>query len=88
MLGRLLERNQRLSNELEAACQKYGLTHGQIDWVSFSTTLYLNRQRVGFVGYNLEDKWYSRRNQLGSSRITESADAAIIALGVRQAVAA
>ncbi|RCJ39605.1 hypothetical protein A6770_38690, partial [Nostoc minutum NIES-26] len=29
-----LERNERLSEELETACQKYGLTHGEIDWLS------------------------------------------------------
>jgi hypothetical protein len=83
-----LERNQRLSAELEAACTKFGLTHGQVDWVSFSTTLYLNRQRIGFVGCNREDRWYSRRNQLGRSHIVTSVDAAITALGVRQPVAA
>ncbi|MBE9210060.1 hypothetical protein IQ244_26910 [Nostoc sp. LEGE 06077] len=82
------ERNDRLSDELETACQKYGLTHGDIDWLSFSTTLYLNRQRVGFVGYNLEGKWYSRCSQLGGSRTAIDIDAAIALLGVRQAVAA
>ncbi|MEA5504338.1 hypothetical protein VB735_14690 [Halotia wernerae UHCC 0503] len=83
------ERNERLSNELEAACTKFGLTHGQVDWVSFSTTLYMNRQRIGFVGCNCEDNWYSRRNQLGRSHIVPSVETAIAALlGVRQTVAA
>nr|WP_322708716.1 hypothetical protein [Nostoc sp. ChiSLP03a]MDZ8209828.1 hypothetical protein [Nostoc sp. ChiSLP03a] len=83
-----LERNERLSDELETACIKFGLTYGQIDWLSFSTTLYLNRHRVGFVGYNRANQWYSRRTQLGSSHTSDSIDAAIASLGVRQAVAA
>ncbi|MFN6572507.1 hypothetical protein [Dendronalium sp. ChiSLP03b] len=82
------ERNERLSAELEQACIKFGLTHGQIDWLSFSTTLYLNRQPVGFIGYNRANQWYSRRNQLGGSRTAKSVDAAIASLGVRQPVAA
>ncbi|RCJ18474.1 hypothetical protein A6770_33105 [Nostoc minutum NIES-26] len=82
------ERNERLSSELEAACIKFGLTHGQIDWLSFSTTLYLNRLCIGFIGYNRANQWYSRRNQLGGSRTADSVDAAIASLGVRQPVAA
>ncbi|MBD2491701.1 hypothetical protein [Aulosira sp. FACHB-615] len=82
------ERNDRLSDELEAACQKYGLTHGEIDWLSFSTTLYFNNRRVGFVGYNRADQWYSRQRPLGGSRTTDSIDAAIALLGIRQPVAA
>ncbi|MBU7587357.1 MAG: hypothetical protein KAF91_31760 [Nostoc sp. TH1S01] len=82
------ERNERLSEELETACQKYGLTHGEIDWLSFSTTLYVNRQRVGFVSCNLQGQWYSRRSQLGGSRTAVDIDAAIAALGIRQSVAA
>nr|WP_322666589.1 hypothetical protein [Dendronalium sp. ChiSLP03b]MDZ8209194.1 hypothetical protein [Dendronalium sp. ChiSLP03b] len=83
-----LERNERLSEELEIACQKYGLTHGEIDWLSFSTTLYLNRQRIGFLGCNLQGQWYSTRSQLGGSRAAVDIDAAIALLGVRQPVAA
>ncbi|RCJ24032.1 hypothetical protein A6770_28715 [Nostoc minutum NIES-26] len=83
-----LERNERLSEELETVCRKYGLTHGEIDWLSFSTTLYLNRQRVGFVGCNLQNQWYSTRSQLGGSRTAVDIDAAIALLGVRQPVAA
>lgn len=83
-----LERNERLSKELETACIKFGLTYGQIDWLSFSTTLYLNRHRVGFVGYNRANQWYSRRTQLGSSHTFDSVDAAIASLRIRQAVAA
>jgi hypothetical protein len=82
------ERNERLSAELEQACTKFGLTHGQIDWLSFSTTLYLNRLCIGFIGHNRANQWYSRRNQLGGSRTADSVDAAIASLGVRQAVAA
>ncbi|MBD2492325.1 hypothetical protein [Aulosira sp. FACHB-615] len=82
------ERNERLSEELEVACQKYGLTHGEIDWLSFSTTLYLNRQRLGFLGCNLQGQWYSRISQLGGSRMAVDIDAAIALLGIRQSVAA
>ncbi|WP_242048719.1 MULTISPECIES: hypothetical protein [Nostocaceae] len=82
------ERNERLSEELETACQKYGITHGEIDWLSFSTTLYVNRQRVGFLGCNLQGQWYSRQSQLGGSRTAVDIDAAIAQLGIRQSVAA
>ncbi|MBD2440940.1 hypothetical protein [Nostoc sp. FACHB-110] len=82
------ERNDRLSEELETACQKYGLTHGEIDWLSFSTTLYFNNRRVGFVGYNRADQWYSRQRPLGQSRTTDSIDEAIALLGISQPVAA
>ncbi|MBD2302562.1 hypothetical protein [Nostoc sp. FACHB-190] len=82
------ERNDRLSEELETACQKYGLTHGEIDWLSFSTTLYFNNRRVGFIGYNRTDQWYSRQRPLGGSRTTDSIDEAIALLGIRQPVAA
>ncbi|MCC5640257.1 hypothetical protein LC593_31380 [Nostoc sp. CHAB 5844] len=82
------ERNDRLSEELEQACQRYGLTHGEIDWLSFSTTLYFNNRRVGFVGYNRADQWYSRQRPLGGSRTTDSIDAAIALLAIRQPVAA
>ncbi|MBD2303115.1 hypothetical protein H6G28_31915 [Nostoc sp. FACHB-190] len=82
------ERNDRLSEELETACHKYGLTHGEIDWLSFSTTLYVNRQRLGFLGCNLQGQWYSRQSQLGGSRTAVDIDAAIALLGVRETVAA
>ncbi|MBD2492084.1 hypothetical protein H6G77_31885 [Aulosira sp. FACHB-615] len=82
------ERNERLSEELEVACQKYGLTHGEIDWLSFSTTLYVNRQRLGFLGCNLQGQWYSRQSHLGGSRTAVDIDAAIALLGVRETVAA
>ncbi|MBD2302774.1 hypothetical protein [Nostoc sp. FACHB-190] len=82
------ERNERLSEELETACQKYGLTHGEVDWLSFSTTLYVNRQRIGFLGCNLQGQWYSRQSQLGGSRTAVDIDAAIALLGVRETVAA
>ncbi|MBD2616461.1 hypothetical protein H6G94_35455 [Nostoc punctiforme FACHB-252] len=82
------ERNDRLSDELETACKKFGLTHAEIDWLSFSTTLYRNRQRVGFLGCNLEGKWYSRQSQLRGSRTAIDIDAAIRQLGVGQPVAA
>ncbi|BBD63265.1 hypothetical protein NIES2109_61150 (plasmid) [Nostoc sp. HK-01] len=82
------ERNDRLSDELEAACHRYGLTHGEIDWLSFSTTLYFNNRRVGFIGYNRADQWYSRQRPLGQSRTTDSIDAALGLLGIRQPVAA
>ncbi|MBD2440964.1 hypothetical protein [Nostoc sp. FACHB-110] len=82
------ERNDRLSDELEAACHRYGLTHGEIDWLSFSTTLYFNNRRVGFVGYNRADQWYSRQRPLGGSRTAIDIDAAIALLGISQPVAA
>lgn len=82
------ERNDRLSDELETACKKFGLTHGEVDWLSFSTILYFNNRRVGFVGYNRAEQWYSRQSPLGRSRTTDSIIAAIALLGIRQPVAA
>ncbi|MEH2023041.1 hypothetical protein [Nostoc sp.] len=56
------ERNERLSDELEEACTAFGLYHGEIDWLSFSTKLYQDGHFVGFVGCNQEG-WYARPRQ-------------------------
>ncbi|WP_223278287.1 hypothetical protein [Nostoc sp. 'Peltigera membranacea cyanobiont' 232] len=82
-----LERNERLSDELEEACVKFNLWHPQIDWLSFSTKLYRNNQLVGYIGCNLEG-WYSRPRTYGMNRFASSASEAITFLGVRPAVAA
>lgn len=82
-----LERNERLSDELEEACVKFNLWHPQIDWLSFSTKLYRNNQLVGYIGCNLEG-WYSRPRTYGMNRFASSAEEAITFLGVRPAVAA
>ncbi|MBE8989886.1 hypothetical protein [Nostoc sp. LEGE 12450] len=82
-----LERNERLSDELEEACVKFNLWHPQIDWLSFSTKLYRNNQLVGYIGCNLEG-WYSRPRTYGMNRFASSASEAITFLGVRSAVAA
>ncbi|MBE9036058.1 hypothetical protein [aff. Roholtiella sp. LEGE 12411] len=82
-----LERNERLSNELEAACVKFNLWHTQIDWLSFSTKLYRNNQLVGYIGCNYQG-WYSRPRTYGMNRFANSADEAITFLGVRADVAA
>ncbi|MCC5661969.1 hypothetical protein LC608_34550 [Nostoc sp. XA010] len=52
------ERNERLSNELKKACTVFGLYHGEINWLSFSTKLYQDGRFVGFVGCNQEG-WYA-----------------------------
>ncbi|MHC0067346.1 hypothetical protein ACWATR_31285 [Nostoc sp. UIC 10890] len=82
-----LERNERLSDELEEACVKFNLWHPQIDWLSFSTKLYRNNQLVGYIGCNLEG-WYSRPRTYGMNRFASSAEEAITFLGVRPALAA
>lgn len=82
-----LERNERLSDELEEACVKFNLWHPQIDWLSFSTKLYRNNQLVGYIGCNLEG-WYSRPRTYGMNRFASSASEAIMFLGVRPDVAA
>ncbi|MBD2513381.1 hypothetical protein H6G91_40615 [Nostoc muscorum FACHB-395] len=82
-----LERNERLSDELEEACVKFNLWHPQIDWLSFSTKLYRNNQLVGYIGCNL-DGWYSRPRTYGMNRFASSASEAITFLGVRPDVAA
>ncbi|MBN3877037.1 hypothetical protein [Nostoc sp. JL23] len=82
-----LERNERLSDELEEACTAFGLYHGQIDWLSFSTKLYRDGHFVGFVGCN-QQGWYARPRQYGVNRVAPSAEQVIASLGVRAAVAA
>ncbi|MEH2294019.1 hypothetical protein [Nostoc sp.] len=52
------ERNARLSDELEKACTAFGLYHGEINWLSFSTKLYQDGHNVCFVGCNQEG-WYA-----------------------------
>jgi hypothetical protein len=84
----LRERNDRLAVELEQACAKLGLYHGQIDWLSFSTKLYQEAQLVGFVGYSLENGLpYSRPHQYGPNRFAQSLEG-VIALLVKKPVAA
>lgn len=82
-----LERNERLSDELEEACTVFGLYHGEIDWLGFSTKLYQNGHFVGFVGCN-QQGWYARPRQYGVNRVAGSAKDVIASLGVRAAVAA
>ncbi len=82
-----LERNERLSDELEKACTVFGLYHGEIDWLGFSTKLYQDGHFVGFVGCNQEG-WYARPRQYGVNRVAGSAKDVIALLGVRAAVAA
>ncbi|MEA5603202.1 hypothetical protein [Nostoc sp. UHCC 0252] len=81
------ERNERLSAELEVACTKFGLWHGEIDWLSFSTKVFRGKDLVGFVGCNYEG-WYGRRYQYSPNQQADSASTAIALLRVRVAVAA
>ncbi|WP_375497139.1 hypothetical protein [uncultured Nostoc sp.] len=81
------ERNERLSDELEEACTVFGLYHGEINWLSFSTKLYQDGRFVGFVGCN-QESWYARPRQYGVNRVASSAKDVIASLGVRTAVAA
>ena len=67
------ERNERLSNELEEACTVFGLYHGEIDWLSFSTKLFQDGHFVGFVGCNNQG-WYARPRQYGLNRVAPSAE--------------
>jgi hypothetical protein len=82
-----LERNERLSDELEKACTVFGLYHGEINWLSFSTKLYQDGRFVGFVGYS-QEAWYARPRQYGVNRVAASAEQVIASLGVRATVAA
>ena len=82
-----LERNERLSDELEEACTAFGLYHGEINWLSFSTKLFQDERLVGFVGCNHQG-WYARPRQYGVNRVGGSAKDVIASLGVRTAVAA
>ncbi|AUB44746.1 hypothetical protein COO91_10989 (plasmid) [Nostoc flagelliforme CCNUN1] len=82
-----LERNERLSEELEEACTVFGLYHGEINWLSFSTKLFQDGHNVCFVGCDQEG-WYARPRQYGLNRVAASAEQVIASLGVRAAVAA
>ncbi|MBD2682401.1 hypothetical protein H6H03_33725 [Nostoc paludosum FACHB-159] len=81
------QRNERLSDELEQACRKYGLSHGEIDWLLFSTKIFQEGRLVGFVGCNGEG-WYSRPRLYGRNQMAQTADSAIGYLGVRPLAAA
>lgn len=81
------ERNERLSDELEKACAVFGLYHGEIDWLSFSTKLYQDGHFVGFIGCS-QQGWYARPRQYGVNRVASSAEQVIALLGVRATVAA
>ncbi|WP_242054089.1 hypothetical protein [Nostoc sp. FACHB-888] len=81
------ERNERLSDELEEACTAFGVYHGEIDWLSFSTKLYRDGHLVGFVGCN-HQSWYARPRQYGVNQVADNARDVIASLGVRTAVAA
>ncbi|MEA5628102.1 hypothetical protein [Nostoc sp. UHCC 0251] len=76
-----------MSEELEKACTVFGLYHGEIDWLSFSTKLFQDGRLVGFVGCN-QQGWYARPRQYGLNRVAPSAEQVIALLGVRATVAA
>ncbi|WP_225226171.1 hypothetical protein [Komarekiella delphini-convector] len=77
------ERNERLHEELSIACNKFGIQMGQVDWLSFSTRLYRDKQCIGLVGCNQQGLWYARRTQLGCNQFAHSAEIAVASLGVR-----
>ncbi|MCC5612105.1 hypothetical protein LC612_36570 [Nostoc sp. CHAB 5834] len=81
------ERNQRLESELKEACTVFGLYHGEIDYLVFSTKVYRQGKLVGFVGWD-EEGWYARPRQYGRNRVAPSAEQVIASLGVRATVAA
>ncbi|WP_179064052.1 hypothetical protein [Nostoc sp. C052] len=72
---------------MEEACAVFGLYHGEIDWLSFSTKLYQDGHSVGFIGCN-QQGWYTRPRQYGVNRVAGCAKDVIALLGVRAAVAA
>ncbi|MCC5611504.1 hypothetical protein LC612_33365 [Nostoc sp. CHAB 5834] len=81
------ERNQRLESELKEACTVFGLYHGEIDYLVFSTKVYRQGKLVAFIGWD-EEGWYARPRQYGVNRVAPSAEQVIASLGVRAAVAA
>jgi len=80
------ERNQRLEAELKEACTFFGLYHGEIDYLVFSTKVYRHGHFVGFVGAN-EDGWYSNPRKYGLDRVAKTAQEAIALLGVQPVAA-
>ncbi|BAY41964.1 hypothetical protein NIES2111_63600 (plasmid) [Nostoc sp. NIES-2111] len=81
----LHRQNQRLEDELNQACAQYGLQHGEIDYLMFSTKVYRNRDLVGFVGFNRFGKmWSYSRRVMEPDKYASSAAEALSKLGVRQ----
>ncbi|MEJ1932268.1 hypothetical protein WDZ92_18690 [Nostoc sp. NIES-2111] len=81
----LHRQNQRLEDELNQACAQYGLQHGEIDYLMFSTKVYRGRDLVGFVGFNRFGKmWSYSRRVMEPDRYARSAADALSKLGVRQ----
>ncbi|BAB78120.1 hypothetical protein ACN23B_27110 (plasmid) [Anabaena sp. FACHB-709] len=77
--------NQKLETELNQACSEYGLQHGEIDYLMFSTKVYRGRDLVGFVGFNRFGKmWSYSRRVTEPDKYAHSAADALSKLGVRQ----
>lgn len=83
----LHRKNQELEKELKQACAQYGLQHGKIDYLMFSTKVYRGRDLVGFVGFNRFGKmWSCSRRATEPDRYAHSAADALAKLGVKQLV--
>ncbi|MBD2255141.1 hypothetical protein H6G14_28380 [Nostoc parmelioides FACHB-3921] len=81
----LHRQNQRLEAELKQACTEYGLQHGEIDYLMFSTKVYRGRDLVGFVGFHrFSQMWTYSRRATEPDRYARSASDALAKLGVRQ----
>ncbi|MBW4458278.1 MAG: hypothetical protein KME55_40000 [Nostoc indistinguendum CM1-VF10] len=80
------EQNRRLEAELKEACKKFGLYHGEIDYLVFGTKVYRNRHFVGNVWCDGQE-WYSNPRKYGLDRVAQTAVGAIALLGVRPAIA-
>lgn len=81
----LHRQNQRLETELNQACAEYGLQHGEIDYLMFSTKVYRGRDLVGFVGFHrFSQMWTYSRRAMEPDRYARSATDALCLLGVRQ----
>lgn len=81
----LHRQNQRLEAELNQAFAEYGLQHGEIDYLMFSTKVYRGRDLVGFVGFNRFSRmWTYSRRATEPDRYARSAADALSKLGVRQ----
>ncbi|BAY73251.1 hypothetical protein NIES23_60790 (plasmid) [Trichormus variabilis NIES-23] len=81
----LHRQNQRLEAELNQACAEYGLQHGEMDYLMFSTKVYRGRDLVGFVGFNrFSQMWTYSRRATEPDKYARSAADALFKLGVRR----
>jgi len=83
------QQNQALADELRATCRDYGVSHSQIDWLSFSTSIFIGKRKTGEIGFGVMGYWFRGVHQKNNVRVEdmESAIALLVARSVPVKVA-